>query len=74
MAFSENDACPTFMIASTDPRFDIGYNSARICSSHGKTHESTFVMASGADRTDVCCDKMSLTPLEELPSSSCEVR
>jgi len=34
--------------------------------SHGKTHDSTFVMASGIDYNDVFYDKVFLTPLEKL--------
>lgn len=34
--------------------------------SHGKTHDSTFVMAPGIDYTDVFYDKIFLTPLEKL--------
>jgi N-carbamoylputrescine amidase len=30
VAFSENEACPTFMIANINPRFDIGYNLPRM--------------------------------------------
>ncbi len=30
VAFSENEACPTFMIANINPRFDISYNLSRM--------------------------------------------
>jgi len=30
VTFSENETCPTFMIANINPRFDIGYNLSRM--------------------------------------------
>jgi len=30
VTFSENEACPTFLIANINPRFDIGYNLSRM--------------------------------------------
>jgi predicted amidohydrolase len=37
--FSKNEACPTFMIANINPRFDIGYNLSRMESIVQVAHE-----------------------------------
>lgn len=143
VTFSENETCPTFMLANINPRFDIGYNlshmedivqaahnmganilvfpelcisgyvwdtehkaevqeelkasynkqpevkkvldgiksglvdhysglnmvffgNVRVDKSHGKIHDSTFVMTQGADYNDIFYDKIFLTPLEKL--------
>jgi predicted amidohydrolase len=145
VTFSEDESCPTFMLANINPRFDIGYNlsrmedivqaahevnagilvfpelcisgyvwdadhkqeveeqlkasdnhqpevkrvldgikaglaggdhglntvffgNVRVDRSHGETHahDSTFVMAPGADYNDIFYDKIFLTPVEKL--------
>lgn len=39
VTFSENEKCPSFMIANINPRFDIGYNLSRIESIVETAHE-----------------------------------